>query len=226
MGLFITVEGSDYTGKTSTVIPGLQIAIINKGLPVLVSREPGGTIQGEHIRQQIFEKKAAGASAFELAVLFNQARAIHLNEKIITFLGKKKEKRAIVILDRYLDSTRVYQGYEGGVAMKEIFALEKKHIHDYLPDLTLILYFPKEVFLSELKKRLSDDRQRNSWDKDSYKFQLKRQQYYLKLPKLAQIRKENRNFLLINAAQPKVKVVKDCINGCQPFIYQNFAVNI
>ena len=73
MGLFITVEGSDYTGKTSTVIPGLQIAIINKGLPVLVSREPGGTIQGEHIRQQIFEKKAAGASAFELAVLFNQA---------------------------------------------------------------------------------------------------------------------------------------------------------
>ena len=226
MGLFITIEGSDFTGKSSTVIPGLQKALNNVHLPVLVSREPGGTKKGEAIRKQIFNQRAKGASALELAMLFNQARAIHLQEKIFPYLGKKKEKKTIVILDRYLDSTRVYQGYEGGLEMEKIFDLEKKYIDNYLPDLTLLLYLPEDKFYTVMTERIRDARDHNSWDQDKLSYQLDRQRLYLKLPVLAKSRGEARVFRLIDASKSKDAVVKKCINACRPYIKKKFDVVI
>jgi len=219
MGLFITIEGGEYTGKTSVVIPGLTSKLKELGITVETSREPGGTVEAEKIRAEIFRKSASGAKASELAELFNIARKLHLHEKIIPFLGKKKEESRVLILDRYLDSTRVYQGLEGGVPLETIYKLEDSYIDNYFPDLTLILYFPLDRFDDVFEKRTQTEREKTTWDSDSLDKHKKRQEFYLQLPQIAKSQGENRSFLLIDASKDKNEVVDECIKACLPFIF-------
>ncbi len=139
MGLLITVEGGEFTGKSSLVIPTLYNILNRCGYETLKSREPGGTSRGEQIRQKIFDRLKEGASQEELARLFNESRLIHLEEVIKPFLGQKKENNRVVVLDRYIDSTIVHQGLEGCASLKELKNLEQQTIGNYDPDLTFLL---------------------------------------------------------------------------------------
>lgn len=216
MGLFITVEGGEYTGKTSVVVPGLARFFKKKGIPVLVSREPGGTPKAEAIRQTIFQKMAEGVPQDKLAALFMQARQNHLKEKVVPFLGEKKERRGVVILDRFIDSTRVYQGLEGGVALDKIRALEKKYVGGYFPDITIILYFPDDVFSKVLNTRMRKTRQTTAWDNHALEIQRQRQKYYLTLPELAKQWGEERLFIPIDASKTKEAVSSKVISAVAP----------
>ncbi len=230
MGLLITVEGGEYVGKTSLVVPALKTFLEAAGIETITSREPGGTLEGEKIREKIFKRLKEGATAKELTLLFNEARRIHLDTIIIPFLGQNKEKGRVVILDRYLDSTRVYQGLEGGVPLTEIKALENQYVKGYYPDITFILYFPEEVFkkvfyvrkhyalshLPSVKKRSLTD-----WDAASVEKHLIRQRYYLKLPRLAAKLGEKRRFFLINAARRPSEVVQEVVFKCAPLILRD-----
>lgn len=219
MGLFITVEGGEYTGKTSVVIPGLLKFFDWLSIPVESSREPGGTTQAELLRAKIFEKSKNGADSEELAILFNQARKHHLEEKIIPFLGSKKQLPKALIVDRYIDSTRVYQGLEGGVAMSKIIDLEKNYVGDFLPDITLILYFPADRFDSLFADRSAQQREKTTWDMDSLEKHKQRQSYYLQLPNIAIMQNEHRHFFTIDAGKRKTEVLRQCITAIAPHLY-------
>ncbi|MDO8497489.1 MAG: dTMP kinase [bacterium] len=223
MGLLITVEGGEYVGKTSVAVPGLKLLLEKAGVEVLTSREPGGTAAGEEMRQLIFQKHKDGAPPEELALLFNKARKVHLESTVIPFLGKKKEKHTIVILDRYLDSTRIYQGLLEKVPMEHIHALEKEYVQNYLPDLTFILYFPETLFAKTFLNRKhkteeSGERHANTWDEEKLATHLKRQQLYLQLPEVAEKWHEKRSFASINASQRPIDVVSEMGKELYPIL--------
>lgn len=221
MGLLISIEGGENVGKTSLVTPGLQEIFMRLRLPTKTSREPGGTPIGEALRQEIFKKMQEHADALTLATLFNKARRVHLDEVIIPFIGKNRENKAVIILDRYLDSSRVYQGLEGGLDLTIIRQLERRYVKGYVPDLTIILYYPEALFQTVMQQRISsayNSKEKSPWEKYDFSFQLQRQRYYLSLPQLSQQWGENRDFDTIDASQSPSTVIKACLTSCIPHI--------
>jgi dTMP kinase len=133
-GFFITFEGSDGSGK-STQAGRLAPALRNLGHEVVETREPGGSPRAEAIRALLLSGKAAPYGAFAETMLFNAARADHLRATIRPAL----QRGAIVICDRFADSTRAYQGVLGKVNDDLLAAAEEAVVADTAPDLTIIL---------------------------------------------------------------------------------------
>lgn len=225
MGAFITVEGGEFMGKTTIAIPGLEAIVRRTGIPVLTSREPGGSPEAEQIRSEIFHKADSGASALELATLFNRARQIHLNQVVRPFLGSHKEQNAICILDRFLDSTRVYQGMEAGLPMEQIAQLETSYVEGYLPDLTLILTIPEPKFAHILlaRQQLAQHSVRDStvWDNNTIEKHLLRQRHYLRLPHQAAEWGERRGFAIIDVSQHPFQIMKRIIEATGRYLDQH-----
>ncbi len=225
MGYIITIEGGEFVGKTSVAIPAIKSFFENAGFNTIICREPGGTPKGELIRKEIFSKLEKGVGPLQLARLFNKGRKINIDEIIKPHVGINKENNSVVILDRYLDSTRVYQGLEGGVPMEDIHTLEKKFVGSFFPDLTLLLYFPEKVFIKTLEKRMANEqgsRDLTGWDKGSVQKHLDRQRLYLSLPAIAHRLGEKRLFTLIDASGTQAQVAQECINACTSFIKTRF----
>lgn len=140
-GLFITFEGGDGSGK-STQIRRLAKRLQEAGHEVTVSREPGGTPGAEAVRHVVLDTGAAEPFGPYLeAILFAAARNDHVEQLIRPAL----EKGRVVLVDRFMDSTRVYQGAGENLAPDFVGALERIAVAGLLPDLTLILDLdPKE----------------------------------------------------------------------------------
>lgn len=212
----ISVEGIECTGKTSVVVPGLAHVLQHAGFAVETSREPGGTAQAEKLRQEIFKKSRHGADQYDLAELFTQARKIHIEEVVEPFFKNHEKTNAILILDRYLDSTRVYQGLEGGVPMETIFQMEQRYsIDKFLPDLTIILYLDQKTFEHDfLQRRTQRDSSQSKQDTASWHISdltvgRQRQEYYLQLESIAQEHGETRQFAFVNASRPPTEVIHE-----------------
>ena len=133
-GKFITFEGGEGAGK-STQASRLAEALAVRGLSVSTTREPGGTPFAEAARDLLLNPVTAASSPLAETLLFSAARADHLDQVIRPALAQG----TWVICDRFIDSTRVYQGYAGGVASAVIDALEKAVVQTDYPDLTLII---------------------------------------------------------------------------------------
>lgn len=133
-GYFITFEGGEGAGK-STQIQRLAARLRDKGYPVLVSREPGGSPGAEAVRHVLLSGAAQPFGPLMEAVLFAAARSDHVEQVIRPAV----DKGTVVLCDRFLDSTRVYQGGTGGLPAGAIGALEKAAVNGMMPDLTLIL---------------------------------------------------------------------------------------
>lgn len=210
MGYLITVEGGEFTGKSSVVIPALYSVCTRCGLPTLKSREPGGTPEGEEIRKRIFERVKAGAAAEELAILFNESRKIHLDTVVRPFL--QTYQNGVVILDRYCDSTFVYQGKEAGVPVQSLLSFHKKYTKNYFPDLTFILHIPALIFEKTVTERAQNTtdatRSQTLWDESDIKTHYNRQKHYLALPNLFKKHSIPRSFIKINAALERSHVQK------------------
>jgi dTMP kinase len=142
-GLFITFEGGEGAGK-STQIRRLAARLEATEREVVVTREPGGSPGAEAIRGLLVSGAADRWSAVSEALLMNAARRDHV-EKLIT---PALARGAIVLCDRFADSTRAYQGVAGGAPADFISALEAAAVGDCLPDLTLVLDLPVEVGLA------------------------------------------------------------------------------
>jgi dTMP kinase len=221
MNLLISIEGGEYVGKTTLVAPALKEIFNRLGFVAEVSREPGGTAEGEKMRQLIFEKAEAGADAKTLLILFNKARKIHIDGFIKPFFQKNEGKKPIVILDRFLDSSRVYQGLEGGVDLEEIKKLEEEYVNGFFPNLVLILYFPEDVFKGTYLRRKGEanlGRYITPWDNSDVETNLRRQEYYLSLPALAQKWGEDRDFEIIDASVKPSEVVLQSLKACIPHL--------
>jgi dTMP kinase len=147
-GMFITFEGSDGSGK-STQAGRLAAALRLLGHEVVETREPGGSPRSEAIRALLLSGKAAPYGAFAETMLFNAARADHLRATIRPALARG----AVVICDRFADSTRAYQGVLGKVSDDLLGAAEEAVVGDTAPDLTIILDLPAKLTLERLGTR-------------------------------------------------------------------------
>ena len=154
-GAFITFEGGEGAGK-STHIKRLAERLKAQSREVLLTREPGGTPGGEAIRALVVAGDVVRWSAEAEALLNYAARDAHLREAIRPALARG----AIVLSDRFMDSTRAYQGYGGGCDMGLIDALERVVIGATRPKLTLVFDLDPELGLTRAKHRgeAEDDR--------------------------------------------------------------------
>ncbi|MEQ1717764.1 MAG: dTMP kinase [Hyphomicrobium sp.] len=145
-GRFITFEGGEAAGK-STQAKRLAARLEGAGIPTLVTREPGGTTLGEDIRGLILKDRPQDPVT-EL-LLFAAARAEHMTAVIRPAL----DEGTWVISDRFMDSSRVYQGKLYSVEPELIAHLEKYTVSPDFPDLTLILDLPPETGLERAHAR-------------------------------------------------------------------------
>ena len=134
-GRFVTLEGGEGVGK-STQARRLAEALRASGRDVVLTREPGGSTGAEAIRKLLLHDEAWGPGAE--ALLFAAARADHVERTIRPALARG----AWVVCDRFLDSSRAYQGVAGDVGDADILALHRIGSAGLLPDLTLLLALP------------------------------------------------------------------------------------
>ena len=133
-GKFITFEGLDGCGK-STQLKKLAAVLSAEGVPVVVTREPGGTPTGEKIRQLLLDTNTSSlAPMAELALMF-AARTQHIAEVIEPALGQGK----VVLCDRFTDSTEAYQGGGRKLGSEIVLALHRILCGSLLPDLTILM---------------------------------------------------------------------------------------
>ncbi|MDI4662742.1 dTMP kinase [Xanthobacter autotrophicus] len=147
-GRFITLEGGEGTGK-STQARRLAARLRALGHDVVETREPGGSPGAEAVRHVLLSGAAEPLGPVAEALLFAAARADHVDTLIRPALAAGK----IVICDRFIDSTRVYQGAVGQVESSLLDALEEMAAGDTRPDLTLILDVPPETGLARAAGR-------------------------------------------------------------------------
>ncbi len=139
LGKFITLEGGEGVGK-STQLTRLAAALRARGLSVVTTREPGGTPGAEAIRALLMTGEADKWSARAEALLFAAARADHVEKLIAPALARGDW----VLCDRYIDSTRAYQGGAGGLPDAEIMELHRLGA-GLMPDRTLYLKLPLKL---------------------------------------------------------------------------------
>jgi len=150
-GKFITFEGGEGAGK-STQAALLKKRLCGMGIGVLLTREPGGSPGAEIIRHVLLSGAAKRLGPSTEALLFAAARADHLDTVIKPALRAEQW----VICDRFLDSTRAYQGIVGKVDLAFIKGLEKLTVGPSKPDLTFILDLPAEIGLARAHARRGD----------------------------------------------------------------------
>jgi dTMP kinase len=148
-GLFITFEGGEGCGK-STQIQRLAARLGSLGKSVLLTREPGGTEIGEQLRELLQFSPAGHAMCAETELLlFTASRAQLVREKILPALAAG----TIVVGDRFLDSTTVYQGVARRLDPAQVAAINRFAVGDCLPDLTFILDLDPAVARTRLAAR-------------------------------------------------------------------------
>ncbi len=152
-GKFITVEGTDGSGK-STQIELMMRYLEEKGADIVFTREPGGTEISEKIRKIILDinnKKMTGTTE---ALLYAAARSQHVEEKIIPALEDGK----IVICDRFVDSSIAYQGAARNLGIDSIMQMNSFALHGIMPDMTLFFDLAPEKGILRKKNERALDR--------------------------------------------------------------------
>jgi dTMP kinase len=150
-GRLITFEGGEGAGKT-TQLRRLAERLQQSGVEVVATREPGGSPVAEKLREMLLSGRVAPLGAFAEAVLFTAARIDHIDSCIAPALARG----AFVLCDRFIDSTRAYQGALGQVDARTIALLEKIALGDLRADLTIILDLPAEDGLARAARRRAE----------------------------------------------------------------------
>lgn len=152
-GKFITIEGGEGAGK-STNIPFIETYLRDKGINLVMTREPGGTPLAERIREILLDKSETSMSDDTELLLMFAARAQHLAQLIRPAL----EQGQWVICDRFTDATYAYQGGGRGIDPERIAQLENWVQGSLRPDLTIIFDLPVEVGMARAGQRSDPDR--------------------------------------------------------------------
>ena len=176
-GKLISFEGSEGSGK-STQIARLAEHFQKTHREVVTTREPGGTEIGEQIRNIIVHNSKGDEMCAETELLlFTAARAQVVREVIAPALMRG----AIVLSDRYLDSSTVYQGIGRNLAADPVAQINRFAVGNVMPDLTIVIDVPTEVSLARLRQRASDLPDR--MERENLEFYKKIREGYLVLAK-------------------------------------------
>ena len=173
-GVFISFEGGEGSGKT-TIASMIKEALTKEGYHVVLTREPGGVEIAEKIRDIIHDVKYTNMDRKTEALLYAASRRQHLVEKVIPAL----EKGYIVICDRYVDSSMVYQGIARGIGIDEVYQMNLFATENILPKRTIFFDILPEDGLQRVYA--NKDREVNRLDLENIDFHRKVYQGYLSL---------------------------------------------
>ena len=204
-GLFITFEGNDGSGKSSVISKTKEI-LESLGYTITLTREPGGSEIAEKIRTLILDPKNLGMDDRTEALLYAASRREHLIKTILPAL----EKGHIVLCDRFLDSSLVYQGLARGIGFEEVYNLNMFAIEGKLPDLTIFVQVRPEVGLSRISL---DNRELDRLELEGLSFQEK---VYCGYQQLAN--KFPERIRVINGEKTKEEVCNQAIETILKFV--------
>jgi dTMP kinase len=196
-GRFITFEGGEGSGK-STHAAALAERLHGLGVGVVLTREPGGSPGAEVIRHVLLSGAAKPLGPGAEAILFAAARDDHVRTTIEPALARGRW----VVCDRFIDSTRVYQGTLGNVEEPLIRALERVTVGDLKPEVTFILDVPAEIGLARAGKR------RGTGDVDRFEAESKEFHERLRDAYRFLALAEPQRCVLIDASQPREVVAE------------------
>jgi dTMP kinase len=206
-GKLISFEGSEGSGK-STQIARLAKHFQLLGREVLTTREPGGTEIGEQIRNIIVHNSKGDEMCAETELLlFTAARAQLVREVIAPALLRGD----VVLCDRFLDSTTVYQGVARKLALDPVNLINQFAVGNVLPDVTVIIDVPTEVSLARLRRRASDLPDR--MERENVEFYEKVREGYLLLA-----RSLPRRFVVLDGTLSEDELEKKIWDGIQTFL--------
>ncbi|CDQ37795.1 dTMP kinase [Virgibacillus salexigens] len=208
-GLFITFEGGEGAGKTS-IHHALSQRLSNEGYDVLATREPGGIKIAEKIRNIILDPLHTEMEEHTEALLYAAARSQHFFEKVLPALNQGK----IVLCDRFIDSSLVYQGYARGLGMDEVLKINQFAIGDCMPDRTLFFDIEPKKGLERIAA--NKNREQNRLDLENLEFH---EHVYDAYHILAE-RFPNR-FQFINADQPMEDVEEEALRHILSLFKEN-----
>jgi dTMP kinase len=191
-GRFITLEGGEGAGK-STLARSLKERAETLGLRVTVTREPGGSPKAEAIREVILSGQVKQHGPFVEALMFSAARIDHIDRLIRPAL----ERGEWVICDRFIDSTRVYQGALGRIEPGLLAELEAVTIDGLMPDLTLILDLDPTIGLARAARRRAPGEGTDRFEGEALAFHRTLRQAYLGIAE-----REAARCVVLDAAQP------------------------
>lgn len=153
MGIFITMEGPDGAGK-STQIDLLRGYLLERGYDIIVCREPGGTVISEAIREVILNKDYKNMGHMTELLLYAAARAQLVEEVIRPALEEGK----VVICDRFIESSAVYQGIARGMGIDLVYEINQFAVGCTMPDITILLDIDAEIGIGRKKQQAELDR--------------------------------------------------------------------
>ncbi|MAS14004.1 MAG: dTMP kinase [Nitratireductor sp.] len=194
-GFFITFEGGEGAGK-STQITRLAASLREQGHDVIITREPGGSAGAEAVRHVLLSGAAEPFGPAMEAILFAAARSDHVEQVIRPAI----ERGAIVLCDRFLDSSRVYQGVTGDLSRDFMQSLERVTVNGMVPDLTLILDIDPEEGLRRANARRGDEAP-DRFEKEALATHRRRRKAFLEIAKT-----EPARCVVIDAAMPADRV--------------------
>ena len=191
---FITFEGIEGSGK-STQVKKLHEFFLAKNFAAVLTREPGGTLASERIREILIDEKIEKLEAKTELFLNFAARLEHVEKLIKPSLAQEK----IVISDRFFDSTYAYQGSAFGLDYDLIDAVKKMTIGDFAPDITFLIDVPVEVAFARIANRADNNR----YEKLGLDFHQKVREGFLFLAK------KNPRIRLINGARNPQEIFEE-----------------
>ena len=194
-GVLISFEGSEGSGK-STQIAHLAEHLQQVGRAVVSTREPGGTEIGEQVRNIIVHNSRGDEMCAETELLLFAASRAQLVREII---APHLLKGVIVLCDRYIDSSTVYQGVARNLSRDPVQQINQFAVGNVLPDLTIVLDVPTGVSLSRINQRASD--LPNRMERENINFYKKVRDGYLVLA-----RSLPRRFFVVDGTLPEDKV--------------------
>ena len=198
-GLFITVEGPDGAGK-STLIQRLEKKLLEElTVPLVRTREPGGSEIAEKIREVILDPKNTAMDDRTEALLYAASRRQHIMEKIKPSLAEGK----VVLCDRFVDSSIAYQGAGRGIGVEEVATLNRFATEDLTPDITLYLDVDAQVGLNRIASKNSN-REKDRLELEAISFHNRVRNAYKVL-----LKKHPERIQLIDASQNADDVFND-----------------
>ena len=203
-GLFITLEGIEGAGK-STAVDFIEDFLTKEGHDVIKTREPGGTVIGEQIREILLNNENYTLTNDTELLLVFSARAQHIQEVILPALSSGK----IILCDRFTDASYAYQGGGRGIGTSRINLLEKWVQGDLRPNLTLLFDLDVSIGMQRTKKRSDADR----FEREEINFFEKIRNTYLERAK-----NEPQRFRIINSASSLESVKEQIITILKGFL--------
>ena len=203
-GLFITLEGIEGAGK-STVVDFIEDFLTKEGHDVIKTREPGGTVIGEQIREILLKNENYTLTYDTELLLVFSARAQHIQEVILPALSLGK----IILCDRFTDASYAYQGGGRGIDASRINLLEKWVQGDLRPNLTLLFDLDVSIGMQRTKKRSDADR----FEQEEINFFEKIRNTYLERAK-----NEPQRFRIINSASSLENVKEQIVTILKDYL--------